>query len=63
MTTKHVHKFNKLVPIKDYGSVRVGFVQRIILTRECTCGSTEAIDCGSPEKMRALWKKLNEAKR
>lgn len=57
--THHYHDFKKLIFIKESGTALNGvFVDRIILSRECTCGQAQAFECGPKDKMRALYKKL-----
>lgn len=64
----HVHNFKKLGYIREVGTtnpselLRVDIpartIDRIILTRACTCGASQAFDCGNPSEMRVLLEKF-----
>ena len=71
MTTKqqsHIHDYKKLGFIREVGTTSRNnrlvpdspgkLINRIILTRTCECGRSQAFECGDKEKMRVLLAQL-----
>jgi len=65
----HIHEFKKLGYVKEFGTGAatgnrlvpnppVKTIRRIILTRSCKCGVSQAFECGDKDKMRDLYATL-----
>lgn len=62
MTAKdpHRHNFKKLGYIHEAGLAQGHEVNRIILTRTCACGKSQAFECGDKDAMRQLYAQLKQ---
>lgn len=58
INNKHEHDYNQLSYLKDRGSVKDRYIDRVILTRICSCGDSLAFECGPKDEMRELYKEL-----
>lgn len=50
---KHQHDYTKLGFLREVG-VTDRSINRIILTRSCFCGDSQAFECGDRDEMREL---------
>jgi hypothetical protein len=58
-SSTHHHAYTTLIHDRDFGTALDGrVIDRIIISRQCSCGKTMAIDCGTKQEMRQLWAEL-----
>lgn len=61
-SSTHQHSYTKLLYDRDVGTALDGrVIDRIIISRQCTCGKTQGVDCGSKTEMRQVWHDLAKA--
>ena len=50
----HIHTYTDFKFIREVG------IDRLILTRNCACGDSQAFECGSKDRMQKLYTRLIE---
>jgi hypothetical protein len=56
----HEHDYTLLTYAQTLGRDKDGNrEQKVIISRNCACGASEAVDMGTKDEMRKLWQKIN----